>query len=167
MLDMTWKDGTVTVVACKSKPGIAMYLTKGGKSGSVFFPDSGIGVQIFKSDDPPIRSLWLPMLTGLGPIEARLEVAKAEKKLREGEHRTAPGEAGYPKEKREYAVPEKYVFPIDDEKHVHAAIAYFHKHSFKSAAEKRSAAKRILSAARKHGVEVSKDLDVCKAARSA
>lgn len=76
--------------------------------------------------------------------------------------RKSPPE-GYPEDRSQYAVPEEYEFPID-EKHIHAAISYFHKHHFKDEAQKKRAAKRILSAARKHGVEVSEDSDVARAA---
>lgn len=84
-----------------------------------------------------------------------LESAKA------GERKSPP--EGYPKDRSEYAVPEEYEFPIDEE-HIHPAIDYFSKHPFKSADQKRHAAKRILSAAKKHGVHVSDDSDVARAA---
>lgn len=77
--------------------------------------------------------------------------------------RKSPPE-GYPKYRSEYAVPEDYEFPIDG-KHIHAAISYFHTHRFKDPAQKRSAAKRILAAAKRHGVAVSDDSDVARAAR--
>lgn len=78
------------------------------------------------------------------------------------EERDSPPK-GYPKDKSEYAVPDEYRFPIDG-KHIHAAISYFPKHKFKSPAQKRSAAKRILSAAKKHGVHVGDDDAVARAA---
>jgi len=68
VLDISWKAGTVTVVACKSGPGTALYLTKSGIRGAVFFRDGGIGVQTFKSEDPPVVSLWMPMLAGIGKL---------------------------------------------------------------------------------------------------
>jgi len=68
MLDITWKAGKVTVVACKASPGTALYLTQGGAQGAVFFRESGIGVETFKSDDPPVVSTWMPMLTGIGNL---------------------------------------------------------------------------------------------------
>jgi hypothetical protein len=70
---------------------------------------------------------------------------------------------GYPEDRSEYAVPDEYEFPIDA-KHIHGAIGYFSEHPFKSAEQKRSAAKRILHAAKKHGVDVSDDSDVARAA---
>lgn len=82
--------------------------------------------------------------------------------LRKAEKRDSPPK-GYPKDKSEYAVPDEYRFPIDG-KHIHAAISYFPKHKFKSPAQKRSAAKRILSAAKKHGVHVGDDDAVARAA---
>ena len=86
------------------------------------------------------------------------------KKLKEGEHHTPP--KGYPESKREYAVPEYYMFPIDDEEHVRAALSYFSKHPWKPSEHKKEAAKRILSAAKKHGIHVSKDSDVYRAAHT-
>lgn len=71
---------------------------------------------------------------------------------------------GYPKDKSDYALPDTYEFPIDAE-HIHAAISYFHSHRFSDEAQKRSAARRIMRAARKHNVEVSEDADVARAVR--
>lgn len=55
--------------------------------------------------------------------------------------------------------------PINDEAHVRNAIARFDQTDFESAAAKQRAATRILSAARRHGIEVSDDSDVAKARR--
>ena len=71
---------------------------------------------------------------------------------------------GYPKDKSQYAVPEEYLFPIDDKEHVKAAISMFSKHSFKNEEQKRKAAKRILAAAKRFDIDVSKDTNVYKAA---
>jgi hypothetical protein len=56
--------------------------------------------------------------------------------------------------------------PINDAAHVRNAIARFDQTDFESAAAKRKAATRILSAAKRHDIEVSEDSDVAKAARS-
>jgi len=85
-----------------------------------------------------------------------------EKALKQGEHKTPP--KGYPEKRKEYAVPSVYAFPIDDEEHVRAALSYFHKHRFDSNEQKKEAAKRIMSAAKKHGVDVSRDSDVAHSA---
>ncbi|MDE3023210.1 MAG: hypothetical protein KGI54_15400 [Pseudomonadota bacterium] len=71
---------------------------------------------------------------------------------------------GYPEDKREYALPDTYEFPIDRE-HIHAAISYFSKHNWRETGQKKSAAKRIMAAAKKFGVDVDKDSDVARAAR--
>lgn len=88
--------------------------------------------------------------SGFSPVEKAADERKSPPK-------------GYPKDRSEYALPDTYEFPIDD-KHIHAAVSYFHSHRFADAGQKRSAAKRILSAARRHGVEVSDDSDVARAA---
>jgi hypothetical protein len=54
--------------------------------------------------------------------------------------------------------------PIHDESHVRNAIARFSQTDFESQAAKERAAKKILAAAKKHGIEVSDDDDVKKAA---
>jgi len=84
------------------------------------------------------------------------------KKLKQGQHETPP--KGKPKDRSQYAVPEHYEFPVNDAKHVRAALAYFDKHKWESPEVKRKAAKRILSAAKKFGVEVSEDSNVYRAA---
>lgn len=84
------------------------------------------------------------------------------KKLKEGEHDSPP--KGYPESRDEYAVPSTYTFPLDSSSRIRSALAYFDKHKFDSASQKKEAAKRMLSAAKKHGIEVSKDDDVYKAA---
>ena len=87
--------------------------------------------------------------------------AKEEKKLPPGEHRTPP--KGYPESKKEYAGP-GYTFPVNTESRVRSALAYFTKHPWESSSEKKTAARKILEAAKKFGVEVSKDDDVYRAA---
>jgi hypothetical protein len=77
-----------------------------------------------------------------------------------------PKKEGYPKNRVQYADEEEAKFPIDDEKHVRAALAYFHKHSFPSEELRKKTAQRILSAAKKHGIHVSEDSDVARAARN-
>lgn len=70
---------------------------------------------------------------------------------------------GYPQERSQYAVPDKWMFPID-RKHIHAAISYFPSHHWKDA-DKGAAGRRIMAAARRFGVHVSPDSDVGTAAR--
>ena len=56
--------------------------------------------------------------------------------------------------------------PIHDESHVRNAIARFNQTDFESAAAKERARKKILSAAKRHGIEVSDDSNVARPARS-
>jgi hypothetical protein len=56
--------------------------------------------------------------------------------------------------------------PINDESHVRNAIARFNQTEYESKAAKERARKKILSAAKRHGVEVDKDSAVAKATRS-
>jgi hypothetical protein len=55
--------------------------------------------------------------------------------------------------------------PINDEAHVRNAIARFNQTDFESASAKESARKKILSAARRYGIEVDEDDNVAKPAR--
>lgn len=56
--------------------------------------------------------------------------------------------------------------PIPDESHVRNAIARFNQTAFESVAEKEKARKKILAAAKKHGIEVDGDDRIAKPARS-
>lgn len=87
---------------------------------------------------------------------------KAEEKLSEGQHRTPP--KGYPTDKDQYAVPEFYLFPINNEEHTRAALGYFSHHKWKPEEHKKRAASKILRAAKKFGIDVDKDSDVYEAA---
>jgi hypothetical protein len=55
--------------------------------------------------------------------------------------------------------------PINDEAHVRNAIARFDQTEFDEPGAKSSAARKIMAAARKHGIEVDESDDVAKAAR--
>ena len=56
--------------------------------------------------------------------------------------------------------------PINDEAHVRNAIARFGQTDFDEPDAKQQAARKILEAARKHGVDVASDDDVAKAAKA-
>lgn len=84
--------------------------------------------------------------------------------MRKTGHKSPP--KGYPKERSKYAVPEEYLFPINNAEHTRAAIGYFSSHEWKTSEHKGKAARRILAAARKFGIEVSKDSDVARAAHA-
>lgn len=56
--------------------------------------------------------------------------------------------------------------PINDESHVRNAIARFNQTDFESAAAKERARKKIVSAAKRHGIEIDEDDNVAKPVRS-
>ena len=55
--------------------------------------------------------------------------------------------------------------PINDEEHVRNAMARFNQTDFDETGAKSAAARKILTAARKHGIEVDDDDAVAKAAK--
>ena len=55
--------------------------------------------------------------------------------------------------------------PINDESHVRNAIQRFGQTDFESGDKKQQAAKKILKAADRHGIDVSEDDDVVKASK--
>ena len=55
--------------------------------------------------------------------------------------------------------------PINDESHVRNAMARFNQTDFESGAARERARKKIVSAARKHGIEISDDDHVARPAR--
>ncbi len=56
--------------------------------------------------------------------------------------------------------------PINDESHVRNAIARFNQTEFESQAAKERARKKILSAAKRHGIDVDEDSNIAKSTRS-
>jgi len=90
-------------------------------------------------------------------VEKALPEKPSEKKpLPTGASRTPP--KGYPESRKEYAIPSEYKYPLDTEKHVRAAIAYFGKpenHGQYSKDEQKSIAGKMILAAKKYGIEVS------------
>jgi uncharacterized membrane protein len=56
--------------------------------------------------------------------------------------------------------------PINDESHVRNAIARFNQTEFESKAAKERARKKILSAAKRHGIDVDEDSNIAKSTRS-
>ena len=54
--------------------------------------------------------------------------------------------------------------PIHDESHVRNAISRFNQTDFQSDNAKEEAAKKIMSAAKRHGIDVDEDSDVAEAA---
>ena len=57
-------------------------------------------------------------------------------------------------------------FPIHDAVHARSAVAMFATHDFPDAATKKSAARRIMAAAKKFGIDVADDSPVATAAKS-
>jgi uncharacterized protein DUF6582 len=55
--------------------------------------------------------------------------------------------------------------PIHDESHIRNAMARFNETEFESASKKEGARRKIVSAARRHGIEISSDSNVAKARR--
>lgn len=55
--------------------------------------------------------------------------------------------------------------PINDESHVRNAISRFGQTEFDEPGARKRAARKIMTAARKHGIEVSDDADVARAAK--
>jgi hypothetical protein len=55
--------------------------------------------------------------------------------------------------------------PINDEAHVRSAISRFNQTDFDEPGAKAAAARKIVAAARKHGIEVDDTDDVVKAAK--
>lgn len=91
------------------------------------------------------------------------QIVENLKELQTSDERSKPPK-GYPKDKDQYAIPDEYLFPIENAKHVRAAVVLFGKHNFKDEAQKKEAAKRILRAAKRHGVDVGKETEVYHAA---
>ena len=55
--------------------------------------------------------------------------------------------------------------PINDESHVRNAISRFNQTDFEDTSAKHAAARKIMSAAKRHDIEVDESSDVAKAAR--
>jgi len=55
--------------------------------------------------------------------------------------------------------------PIPDESHIRNAMARFNQTEFESAADKEKARKKILAAAKKHGIDVDEDDKIAKPTR--
>lgn len=53
--------------------------------------------------------------------------------------------------------------PINDEEHIRNAMARFNQTDFESASKKEGARRKIVAAAKKHGIEVSDDSNVAHA----
>lgn len=56
--------------------------------------------------------------------------------------------------------------PINDESHIRNAMARWNQTEFESAAAKERARKKIVSAAKRHGIDVDEDANVAKSSRS-
>ncbi len=138
----------------------------------------GIGIQVEKehTDDPETAKIiamahiketpdYYTKLIAAGLVDEP-EAIKMAKKIGivkalpkagdvENSHQSAP--KGYPKEKKEYADPNNYKYPLDTAEHVRAAISYFSKptnFSVYSPSERRAMWTRIVRAAQRHGIEV-------------
>ena len=56
--------------------------------------------------------------------------------------------------------------PLNDESHVRNAMARFNQTAFPSTSAKESARRKVVAAAKKHGIEISKDDNIAKPATS-
>ena len=56
--------------------------------------------------------------------------------------------------------------PINDESHIRNAMARWNQTEFESATARERARKKIVGAARRHGIEVSDDSNIAKPSRS-
>ena len=56
--------------------------------------------------------------------------------------------------------------PINDDGHIRNAMARFNQTDFESTTAKERARRRIVSAAKKHGIEIADDANVAKPVRS-
>ena len=75
---------------------------------------------------------------------------------------------GYPKKQSDYADKEQYKYPIETESHVKAALSYFGNPDNRKAyseSQQREIARRILSAAKRFGIDVDDQSEVGKLAR--
>ena len=82
--------------------------------------------------------------------------------LKQGDHDSPP--AGYPRDRNDYADPDNWAFPINTEARVRSALSYFDKHKWATPADKKRAATRIMTAAHKYGIQVSRTDEVYRAA---
>jgi len=106
-----------------------------------------------------------------GMLNARQEMKKGlppgpkkdqpldERKIKGSSHKPPKEYAeGGAKKASDYADPKNWKYPIDNEKHVRAAISYFGQpdnYGQYSTSERKTMANRIIRAAKKHGIKVS------------
>jgi Family of unknown function (DUF6582) len=149
MFFTAFADGILSVTCMKSEPTLAV-VTVDGESLTMNFP-TGVGTV-------KAKVLWEPkVIKAVG-----IPYVPIEKKLPPGEHHKKPKEYSNVPDS-EFAGPGK-TFPVNSAKRVHSALAYFTKHPWQSASEKKTAARKILAAAKKHGIAVDKKDNVYRAA---
>ena len=144
---ITKRKGSFTISS--EKPQFVEVTLKNGESFSFFI-------------DEPIRVYKTSPIERIVKAESPTQLSR-DSHLSEGEHDSPP--KWYPEDRSQYAVPEFYLFPIDTEEHVRAALGYFSKHPWKPKEHKKRAAQRILRAAKKFGIKVSEDSDVYRTAK--
>lgn len=66
----------------------------------------------------------------------------------------------------DFALPDYQMYPLNNHEHVVAAIALFGKHDWSKTGGKQTAARRILAAAKRHGIQVSSASEVARAAHN-
>ena len=88
---------------------------------------------------------------------AKEKAARRSQALSTAEQNDLPAsQFAFPKERKE---------PLTDARHVRNAIARFDQTEFDEPGAKKRAARNIIAAAKKHGIEVSDSDDVAKAAK--
>ena len=144
MLMGRWLDGKIEVV-WGNLASASVLVKANGKVHSLIFEDAGVKSVPCKEKPETLELILL-----------------SKNELPQGEHKSPP--KGYPKERSQYADPEHYMFPLDTKKRVRSAIAYFEKHHWSAAEHKTRAAKRIVAAAHRMGIEVDPKSGVGRAA---
>lgn len=96
-------------------------------------------------------------------VEALSGVTNLAEAKRPGPKKGAPKSPpkGYPTSRDQYADPENYKYPLDTEAHARAALGYFSQadnRSGYSPEEQKFMWRRIIAAAKRHGIELSDDV---------
>lgn len=163
MLVASWRNGILEVSVAKAAPGLVV--VERAEGGRDLIPSDGLGIVYAKAASKPRGVWWMNAHLMSAEVQSRITKAEAPpkgKKLPAGEHRTKPSE--YKDVPDDEFAGKGYTFPVNTASRVHSALAYFSKHPWPTASQKRSAARKILAAAKKFGIKVSKDDDVYKAA---
>ena len=106
---------------------------------------------------------------GIAALYAAVGGIHADETEKAVDGNTAPRK-GYPKKQGDYADKDQYKYPIETESHVKAALSYFgnpDNRKMYSEDKQREIARRILSAAKRFGIDIDEQSEVGKLARVA